>query len=114
MTARKLFLPVAWYYLLLSTTAVIFLFGATLNSVFDGPTGWQAPWFNESNQVAALFWGIMLVDQLIGLFVVILLRRMAFGLSTGYFAFLYAVLFLFFIMPSLVSLLIAVISSSQV
>jgi hypothetical protein len=101
MTARKLFLQAAWYYLLLSTIAAVFLFVTTLNSVFDGPAGWQAPWFNESNQVAALFWGIILIDQSIGLFVLILLRRMAVGLSTGYFAFLYTVLFIFFMAPSL-------------
>ena len=113
MKVRKVLLQGCYYYLLFSTTAVVFLFVTTLNNVFNGHSEWQAPWFGEANQEVSLFWALLLVDQLAGLFTIVLLKRKHQEYPRWSFVLLFVMQFVLFVLPSLISLLLAIALSMR-
>lgn len=98
---RRGLLQAFYYYTLLASTGVFFLFISTLSNLFDGQTSWRQPWFDENNQVNGEVWGGLLLYQLLALFVIIVFRRRQLQAGLGLFIFLSVIFFLFFMVPSL-------------
>ncbi len=105
MNIRKVMVQCLYYCLLFSTTAVIFMFVTTLNSVLDSSNTPHGAWYGGGNGEVTSFWGLLLIDQVLGLLAVITFRRGYIDYSNLRYVLLFVLQVIIFVGPIIVSFL---------